>query len=45
MKQEGHPTVYETTITCTCGTVYNTRSTVQNLRIGICAGCQPLLHG
>jgi large subunit ribosomal protein L31 len=45
MKKEGHPTVHETTITCTCGTVYNTMSTVQNLRIGICAGCHPFFTG
>jgi large subunit ribosomal protein L31 len=45
MKKEGHPTVYETTITCTCGTVYNTKSTVQNLRIGICAACHPFFTG
>lgn len=45
MKAEGHPTVYETSITCTCGTVYATKSTVQNLRIGICAACHPFFTG
>ena len=45
MKAEGHPTVYETSITCTCGTVYTTKSTVQNLRIGICAACHPFFTG
>lgn len=45
MKKQGHPTVHETTITCTCGTVYNTISTVQNLRIGICAACHPFFTG
>jgi large subunit ribosomal protein L31 len=45
MKSEGHPTTYETTITCTCGTVYQTISTVQNLRIGICAACHPFFTG
>ncbi len=45
MKEQGHPTTHETTITCTCGTVYNTRSTVQNLRIGICAACHPFFTG
>ncbi len=45
MKEQGHPTTYETTITCTCGTVYNTQSTVQTLRIGICAACHPFFTG
>ena len=45
MKDQGHPTVYETTITCTCGTSYATKSTVQNLRIGICAACHPFFTG
>ena len=45
MKNEGHPTIHETTITCTCGAVYQTQSTVQNLRIGICAGCHPFFTG
>lgn len=45
MKAEGHPKTYETTITCTCGAVYNTISTVQNLRIGICAACHPYFTG
>lgn len=45
MKKEGHPTVHGTTITCTCGVVYQTQSTVQNLRIGICAACHPFFTG
>lgn len=45
MKAEGHPKTQETTITCTCGAVYNTISTVPNLRIGICAACHPYFTG
>lgn len=45
MKKETHPETYETTITCTCGAVYHTTSTVKNLRIGICAGCHPYFTG
>ena len=45
MKDGIHPETYETTITCTCGKVYNTRSTVKNLRIGICAACHPFFTG
>ena len=45
MKETGHPTIHATTITCTCGAVYQTESTVQNLRIGICAACHPFFTG
>ncbi len=45
MKENLHPKSTETTITCTCGAVYHTRSTVQNLRVGICAGCHPFFTG
>lgn len=45
MKKEIHPSTSETTITCTCGKVYHTISTVKNLKIGICAACHPYFTG
>ena len=45
MKKDVHPKINETTITCTCGTVYNTISTQQNIKIGICAACHPFFTG
>ena len=45
MKAGLHPESHDTTITCTCGKVYNTRSTVKGLRIGICAACHPFFTG
>jgi large subunit ribosomal protein L31 len=45
MKKDTHPESFETTITCTCGAVYHTMSTVKNLRIGICSGCHPFFTG
>lgn len=45
MKENIHPKTTETTITCTCGAVYNTVSTVPNLRIGICSACHPYFTG
>jgi len=45
MKKEIHPRYVETTITCACGAVYHTRSTVENLKIGICAACHPYFTG
>jgi large subunit ribosomal protein L31 len=45
MRKDIHPEIHETTITCTCGHVYHTQSTVKNLRIGICAACHPYFTG
>ena len=45
MKADIHPNYAETTVTCTCGAVYNTRSTVKDLKIGICAACHPFFTG
>jgi len=45
MKAEIHPEYKETTIQCTCGAVYPTRSTVNDLRVGICAACHPFFTG
>lgn len=45
MKEGIHPANHETTITCTCGAVYHTLSTVKNIKIGICAACHPFFTG
>lgn len=45
MKADIHPTTFTTTITCTCGAVYHTVSTVENLKVGICASCHPFFTG
>lgn len=45
MKAGIHPDYQETTITCACGMVYRTRSTRQNISIGICAACHPFFTG
>ena len=45
MKADIHPDYQPTTITCTCGVGYETRSTVPDLRIGICAACHPFFTG
>jgi large subunit ribosomal protein L31 len=45
MKAGLHPDYTETTITCTCGSVYHTRSTRKNIKIGICAACHPFFTG
>ena len=45
MKTELHPEYQSTTITCTCGAVYETRSTVENMKVGICMQCHPFFTG
>jgi len=45
MKKKIHPKYYETTITCACGNVIKTRSTVKDLHIEICSKCHPFFSG
>lgn len=45
MKADIHPEYKEATIQCLCGAVYQTRSTRQDLRVGICAACHPFFTG
>jgi large subunit ribosomal protein L31 len=45
MKDEIQPKYVETTIACSCGEVYHTRATSENIKIGICAACHPYFTG
>jgi large subunit ribosomal protein L31 len=45
MKPDIHPKTFETTISCTCGAVYPTLSTIKAIRVGICAACHPFFTG
>lgn len=45
MKPTIHPDYQQTTITCACGEVIHTRSTVLALRVEICSKCHPLFTG
>ena len=45
MKKSIHPTYEECAITCTCGAVYQTRSTKPSLHVEICANCHPFFTG
>ena len=45
MKQDIHPNYIETTITCACGEVINTRSTKADIRVEICSKCHPFYTG
>jgi large subunit ribosomal protein L31 len=45
MKDKIHPKYEQTTITCACGNVIETRSTVKNLKVEICSACHPFFTG
>ena len=45
MKPGIHPDYQPTTISCACGEVIHTRSTVPALRVEICSKCHPLFTG
>ena len=45
MKKKIHPKYHDTTITCVCGNVIETGSTVENLKVEICSNCHPFFTG
>ncbi|GAB1433735.1 50S ribosomal protein L31 [Spirochaetota bacterium] len=45
MKSGIHPKYEATIITCACGNVIETRSTVKNIQVEICSACHPFFTG
>jgi large subunit ribosomal protein L31 len=46
MKAAIHPDYTEINVTCTCGNVFKTRSTVgKDLQIEVCSNCHPFYTG
>ncbi len=45
MRDGIHPKYETTTITCACGSKFETRSTRPNLRIDVCSRCHPFFTG
>jgi large subunit ribosomal protein L31 len=45
MKEKIHPKYEMTTISCACGNVIETRSTVGNIKVEICSSCHPFFTG
>lgn len=45
MKPKIHPTYELTKITCACGNVIETRSTVKDIHVEICSECHPFFTG
>ena len=45
MKPEIHPTYVETTVHCSCGNAFTTRSTKADLHVELCNECHPFFTG
>jgi large subunit ribosomal protein L31 len=45
LKEKIHPKYFETSITCACGNVIHTRSTVKDIHVEICSQCHPFFTG
>ena len=47
MKQGIHPEYVTTTVTCTCGNEFETRSTIKEgtMRVDVCSECHPFYTG
>ena len=45
MKAKIHPKYELTKISCACGNVIETRSTVKDIKVEICSACHPFFTG
>jgi large subunit ribosomal protein L31 len=45
MKEKIHPRYEMTSISCACGNVIETRSTVKDIKVEICSACHPFFTG
>ena len=45
MKKKIHPKYMTTKITCLCGNVIETRSTMEDIHVEICSACHPFYTG
>jgi len=45
MRDKIHPKYVESTITCSCGNVIETKSSVGDMKIEICSACHPFYTG
>ncbi len=45
MRDALHPVYVETTVSCACGNVIQTRATKKDIKIDICSNCHPFYTG
>lgn len=45
MKKDIHPDYVESTVTCSCGETFTTRSTRPEIKVEVCSACHPFYTG
>ncbi|NLZ69859.1 MAG: 50S ribosomal protein L31 [Clostridiaceae bacterium] len=45
MRKDIHPKYSKCTVQCACGESFETRSTVENIRVDLCSKCHPYFTG
>ena len=45
MKEKIHPNYSESKIACACGESFNSKSTMEKIRVDICSKCHPYYTG
>ncbi|NLZ55521.1 MAG: 50S ribosomal protein L31 [Clostridiaceae bacterium] len=45
MRKDIHPKYVKCTVQCACGETFETRSTVENIRVDLCSKCHPYFTG
>ena len=45
MREGIHPVYTKATVSCVCGSTFETRSTIGDLKIEICSACHPFFTG
>jgi len=45
MKSDIHPNYQLATVSCACGNVFQTRSTVAEMHVNTCSACHPFFTG
>jgi large subunit ribosomal protein L31 len=45
MKKNIHPETFAAKVSCACGKTWELESTVEQVKVGICAACHPFFTG
>jgi large subunit ribosomal protein L31 len=45
LKDDIHPNYVESTVTCSCGATFVTRSTLPEIKVEVCSACHPFYTG
>ena len=45
MKKDIHPKYEKATVSCACGSVFETGSTIKSMKVEICSVCHPFFTG